>query len=85
MPIKALIDVSPGALEAEHNLAKPGEILSGSSFNEPTRVITINPVGADSWEFGLVGLDTQLFRNVPLTQEQMVIRANRHRRGRQTM
>jgi len=48
LPIKALIDVSPGALEAEHNLAKPGEILSGSSFNEPTRVITINPVGADS-------------------------------------
>jgi hypothetical protein len=35
-------------LEAEHNSVKPGEILSGSLFNEPMRVITINPVGADS-------------------------------------
>ncbi len=58
-------------METEHNPVKPGEILSGSLFNEPMRVITINPVGADSWELGLVGLNTQLFRSVPLTQEQI--------------
>ncbi|HXR36116.1 MAG TPA: SNF2-related protein, partial [Candidatus Binataceae bacterium] len=58
-------------MEAEHNPVKPGEILSGSLFNEPMRVLTVNPVGADSWELGLVGLNTQLFRSVPLTQEQI--------------
>ena len=52
-------------MEAGQNPVKPGEILSGSLFNEPMRVVTVHPVGADSWELGLVGLDTQLFRSVP--------------------
>ncbi len=55
-----------GDLEAEHNPVKPGEILSGLLFNEPMRVVTLNPVGADSWELGLVGLQSQVFRSVPL-------------------
>ena len=57
-------------MEAEQNPVKPGKILSGSLFNEPMLVVTLHPVGADSWELGLVGLQTQL-RSVPLTLEQI--------------
>ena len=35
------------------------------------RVVTLNPVGADSWELGLVGVQSQIFRSVPLTREQI--------------
>jgi hypothetical protein len=60
-----------GGLEAEHNPVKPGEILTGSLFSEPMRVVTLNPVGEGSWELGLVGVQTQVFRSVPLTREQI--------------
>ncbi len=58
-------------MEAEQNPVKPGEILTGSLFNEPMRVVTLHAVGADSWELGLVGVRTQIFRSVPLTREQI--------------
>lgn len=58
-------------MEAEQNPVKPGEILTGSLFNEPMRVVTLHPVGADSWELGLVRMRTQVFRSVPLTLEQI--------------
>jgi hypothetical protein len=44
-----------------------GEVLSGSLFSEPMRAVTVAPVATDTWELGLVGVKTQLFRSVPLT------------------
>jgi superfamily II DNA or RNA helicase len=49
---------------------KPGLILTGPLFNEPMRVETIRPSGA-AWVAGLVGLQTERFRNVTLTAEDL--------------
>jgi len=53
------------------NPVQLGDVLSGSLFGEPMRVVTVQAVGAGTWELGLVGTQTQLFRAVPLTFEQL--------------
>src|SRR5690349_16789625 len=60
-------------MEGEQKPVRPGDIVSGSLFSEPMRVVTVHAVGADSWELGLVGTQTQLFRSVPLTREQIAL------------
>ena len=45
---------------------QPGQILTGSLFNEPMRVVTVQPGGVDSVSVGLVGLGTERFRQVAL-------------------
>ncbi len=50
---------------------REGQILEGSLFPEPMRVETVRPNGPDSWEVGLVGLETERFRKVPLTLDQI--------------
>ena len=49
------------------NPIQPEQVLTGSLFNEPMRVVTVRTSGADSVEVGLVGQQTERFRQVTLT------------------
>lgn len=46
---------------------KEGQVLIGSLFSEPMRVETVRPADSDAWIVGLVGTQTERFRNVTLT------------------
>ena len=46
---------------------QPEQILTGPLFNEPMRVLTVRPSGTDSVEVGLVGQQSERFRQVTLT------------------
>ena len=48
-----------------------GEVLSGSLFSEPIRVVIVAPIATETWELGSVGVKTQLFRSVPLTSAEI--------------
>ena len=48
-----------------------GQVLVGPLFSEPMRVETVRANGAGSWVLGLVGLGTEQFRRVTLTDEQL--------------
>ncbi|MDQ2962942.1 MAG: DUF3883 domain-containing protein [Pseudomonadota bacterium] len=48
-----------------------GQILTGPLFNEPMRVETAQESGAGNWVVGLVGTQTERFRKVTLTAEQL--------------
>jgi len=50
---------------------KPGQILKGSLFNEPMRVETVRQTGPDTWAVGLVGTQSEKFRNVTLTSKNL--------------
>jgi hypothetical protein len=50
----------------------PGQILTGSVFNEPMRVETVQANGPSSWVVGLVGTQTERFRNVTLTTDDFL-------------
>ncbi len=52
-------------------MIEPSQILSGSLFNEPMRVETLRQGGNDTWVLGLVGVQTERFRSVTLTSEQI--------------
>ena len=45
-----------------------GQILSGPLFSEPMRVVTVEPNGAVAWTAGLVGVRTEKFRQVSLSE-----------------
>src|SRR3989337_4438773 len=45
----------------------PGQILTGSLFNEPMRVEPVQANGPASWVVGLVGTQSERFRKVTLT------------------
>ena len=49
----------------------PGQILTGSLFNEPMRVETVETGGSESWIVGLVGAHTERFRRVTLTSDDL--------------
>src|SRR5258708_34535069 len=44
-----------------------GQLLTGSLFNEPMRVETVQANGPASWVVGLVGTQSERFRKVTLT------------------
>ncbi|MGH8542933.1 MAG: helicase-related protein [Gammaproteobacteria bacterium] len=50
---------------------KPGQLLTGSLFSEPMRVETVRPHGNDSWMVGLVGTETERFRSVTLSVQDL--------------
>jgi superfamily II DNA or RNA helicase len=58
-------------LANEQQPVTAGEVLSGSLFSEPMRVVTVSSVASDTWELGLVGVQTQVFRSVPLTTTEI--------------
>src|SRR6059036_1556476 len=49
----------------------PGHILTGSLFNEPMRVETVQANGPASWVVGLVGTQSERFRKVSLTASEL--------------
>ena len=49
----------------------PGQILTGPLFNEPMRVETVDAGGSTSWVVGLVGKNSERFRRVTLTAEDL--------------
>lgn len=49
----------------------PGQLLTGPLFNEPMRIETVQPHGSASWTVGLVGVQTERFRKVTLTAEDL--------------
>ncbi len=53
------------------SLLSSGQILTGPLFNEPMRVETVRPNGAASWIVGLVGTQSERFRKVTLTADQV--------------
>src|SRR3972149_6208100 len=44
-----------------------GQILIGPLFNEPMRIETVRSNGTDTWVAGLVGIQSERFRSVTLT------------------
>jgi superfamily II DNA or RNA helicase len=54
-------------LANERQPVTAGEVLSGSLFSEPMRVVTVTTINSDTWELGVVGLQSQVFRSVPLS------------------
>lgn len=50
---------------------RPGQILSRPFFNEPMRLETVSSSGDCSWVVGLVGVQTERFRRVTLTVEEL--------------
>lgn len=50
---------------------REGQILSGPIFNEPMRVETIRANGPNTWVAGLVGTQSERFRNVTLTSDDL--------------
>lgn len=50
---------------------KPGQTITGSLFSEPMRVETVKPAGDNRWTLGLVGLKSERFRSVTLTQSDL--------------
>jgi hypothetical protein len=48
-----------------------GQVIRGSIFNEPMRVLTAQPLGDDAWRFGLVGVQSERFRQVTLTRSDL--------------
>ena len=48
-----------------------GQILTGPLFNEPMRVETVSVSGDRSWTVGLVGTQSERFRRVTLTRDDL--------------
>jgi superfamily II DNA or RNA helicase len=53
------------------NILNPGQILTGTLFNEPMRVETVRANGPDTWIVGLVGTQSERFRSVTLTSRDI--------------
>lgn len=56
-----------------HEELSQGQILSGPQFDEPMRIETIAQVNSDTWTVGLVGVNSEKFRRVTLTNEQLTM------------
>ncbi len=52
---------------SDDTLIRAGQILQGPLFSEPMRVETVRAAGRDTWIAGLVGTQSERFRNVTLT------------------
>ena len=50
---------------------REGQILTGPQFNEPMRVLTVSSTRPGFWSFGLVGQQTQQFRQATLTSDDI--------------
>jgi len=50
---------------------EPGQVLTGPLFNEPVRVVTVQPGGPGAWVVGLVGIQSERFRSVTLSRSDL--------------
>src|SRR5690348_3334193 len=48
-----------------------GQVLVGSLFNEPMRVETVQASGTSNWTVGLVGTNSERFRKVAITADDL--------------
>ena len=48
-----------------------GQILIGPLFSEPMRVETVHTSGDDTWTVGMVGMQSERFRKVTLTPQDI--------------
>src|SRR6266446_350450 len=55
----------------ETSSLRAGQILTGPLFNEPMRVETVQSNGAASWIVGVVGTNSERFRKVTVTAEDL--------------
>ena len=53
------------------SVLQEGQILVGPSFNEPMRVETIRQRGNGAWTIGVVGIRSEQFRRVVLTEADL--------------
>jgi superfamily II DNA or RNA helicase len=58
-------------LSSDNQPIAAGEVISGALFSEPMRVVTVSAVNAETWELGLVGIQTNIFRSVPLSRSEI--------------
>jgi hypothetical protein len=56
---------------AESAPIQEGQIVTGSLFSEPMRVETVRSGGPDTWIVGLVGTQSERFRNVTLSRADL--------------
>jgi hypothetical protein len=49
-----------------------GQILVGPMFSEPVRIATVAASGPQRWQLGLVGTATSMFRQMNLTDDDLV-------------
>src|SRR5213594_1642010 len=52
-------------------IPREGPILTGSLFNEPMRILTVDASGPGSWAVGLVGTASERYRHVTLTASDL--------------
>jgi superfamily II DNA or RNA helicase len=50
---------------------EPGQILEGDLFSEPMRIETVTTDGPDAWNLGLSGTQTERFRRVHISKEDL--------------
>src|SRR4030043_1932923 len=56
---------------SEYKPIREGQILTGALFNEPMRVETVRSNGLDTWVAGLVGTQSERFRKVTLSSNDI--------------
>jgi superfamily II DNA or RNA helicase len=55
----------------EIKMPREGQILKGTLFDEPVRIETVHQSGNDTWVLGLVGVQSERFRRVTLTDADL--------------
>ena len=66
--------IAPASLEtmpAADTGIREGQVLTGPQFSEPMRVETVRSSGPGMWNLGLVGRDSEQFRRVILTSDEV--------------
>src|SRR5690348_3547757 len=62
---------APRSMTDKASPLRVGQVLIGSLFNEPMRVETVQPTGHASWVVGLVGANSERFRKVTISAEDV--------------
>ena len=52
-------------------MIREGQVLTGPLFSEPMRVVTVGSNGPGLWVAGLVGQQSERFRQVTLTADDL--------------
>lgn len=60
-----------GTGQGGNRVIAQGQVLEGALFNEPMRVLMVHSEGAGAWTLGLVGLHSERFRQVCLSEADL--------------
>src|SRR5712691_4976123 len=61
----------PGSSGGAPMMPEEGQVLTGPQFSEPVRVETVRADGPGGWVLGVVGIKTERFRRVTLTEADL--------------